>query len=97
MSLACIDIPKSGSYVLTNVRVPISVLSAKVAASLMADLDHEGAAPVSVSVSDEGVVSSISSVHVTSPTPETQTVDCEGKHLWTRFCDAHTHLDKTQT
>ncbi|MEL6825512.1 MAG: cytosine deaminase [Pseudomonadota bacterium] len=92
-----IEIPSDGAYILHNARVPLSILSSKTFAQLNTQPDHEGVVRVSISVGNDGVISDVSPLRAGATYSDKPMVDCNGKLVWIRLSDAHTHLDKTQT
>lgn len=97
MSLKSTQIPKDGAYVLENARVPSSMLSNDAFASLNIQPDHEGSVLISISIGSDGLISDLSPAQVKPTNSNALAIDCEGQQLWMRLCDAHAHLDKTQT
>lgn len=97
MSSKSIQIPKDGAYVLQNARVPSSMLSEDTLARLNIQPDYEGSVLISISIGSNGRISDLTPAQKEATKPDVHIVDCEGKHVWARLCDVHTHLDKTQT
>lgn len=97
MSPKSVQIPKSGGYTLNNASVPVSMLRADAISRMSSVPDHEGVVCVSISIGANGLISDISSALEEYSSSDKPIVDCEGKFVWARLVDVHTHLDKTQT
>lgn len=97
MKLNSTQIPSDGAYVLQNARVPSSMLSEDTFARLNTQPDHEGSVLVSIFVGNNGLILDLSPGPIEAAHSDTLTVDCQGRQLWMRLVDVHTHLDKTQT